>query len=112
MTDQEKTKKFEQLSQDKEFLESMAKADTREDIRRVFFSYGMELTHEEVDAFIDLALQDNQELNENMLDEVAGGVSAAALLKAMADAAWNVGKYCWSLGKKFANWEDSLTKKK
>lgn len=68
-----------QLVEQDEFLEAAQKANSTEDVQQLLSSYGIELTVEEVSAFAQIGketiqhMKESDELDEEMLDTVAGG---------------------------------------
>ncbi len=71
----EKALKLEQLAEDPEFLEALRNIQGSGWTGQIFESYGVELTEEEVQAFLS-AMQEAQQLEEltdTDLDNVSGG---------------------------------------
>ena len=113
MTNEEKIVLLEKLTDNDAFLADIAKAESKDQLQEVFANYGLELTCEEVDAFVaKLNNETADELNEDALEDVAGGVDAAWVFKTAGKAIKKVAKFCWNAGKKLADWEDNGYKKK
>lgn len=115
MTNQEKNVLLEQLAENEAFLSAFAKVESKDQLQELLKNNGLELTCEEVDAFVaklDEAV--GGELNEENLDDVAGGlaITAGTIFTVSYKAIKKVGKVAWKLGKKLANWEDNGYKKK
>ena len=109
MTNEEKIVLLEKLTDNDAFLADIAKAESKDQLQEVFANYGLELTRDEVDAFVaKLNSTASGELNEDSLDDVAGGVSVTALwvFSTAAKGIKKIAKTCWNAGKKLANWED------
>ena len=64
---------IEALKTDGEFLARLAKAETKAEICKMFEEKGIVITEEEVQAIF--VGSENQELSEDDLDNVAGGMS-------------------------------------
>ena len=105
---EDRNQKLEKLLGDESFIRELDTAQTREQIQEIYRKHGVELSREEVDAFLAVATSDGAELDETALETVAGGAYWTAAR--VFSAAWNVftwgAKGAWNLGKKFANWED------
>ena len=111
MTEAEKQKKLEVLSNDPAFLEAMKNVAGKDDIKKVFSEYGLDLTKEEVDAFVFLAEKEiSGELSDAELENVAGGAKDYDAMDVFGWA-WKgtkaIAKWCWKAGRSFANWEAS-----
>lgn len=66
--------RYEELAKDQAFLNALADAETPEAMQKLFADHGIELTMDEVNAFIRLAENGKSgELNENDLANVSGG---------------------------------------
>ena len=108
MTNEEKGVKLEQLVYDAGFMQAIASAESKLNLQEVFAQYGLAMSREEVDGFIQMMnYAASDELNEDVLDKVQGG-AVATIFK----YAWKAIKYiapkAWRAGKKLANWEHSL----
>lgn len=109
MTDMEKGALLEQLANNDEFTSAIANAQSKQELQNVFAANGLEMTQEEVDGFIaTMKAMGTDELDECDLEGVAGGAAAETVLGWMWNGAKMVAKKAWDLGKKFANWENSL----
>ena len=76
---------------DGKIAEELEKVEGREDYIKVFAARGVELTDEEADEMLkDLILPTDSELNDDDLEGVAGGISLAAIYKAIKTG-WNIG---------------------
>ena len=107
MTNVEKSAVLEQLAENKEFLQAISAAQSKCDIQKACADFGLEMTREEVDALVQM-LNDasNNELNEDSLESVSGGVSAGTVFSWAWKGVKKVSKYAWDAGRKLANWED------
>lgn len=106
MTESEKKLKIEELSKSPAFLEAMKAAESKADIQRVFQENGLELSREEVDAFVVLSEKElSDELDIQELENVAGGVDPLTVLTWAWKGTKAIAKYCWRAGKKFYDWE-------
>ena len=69
---EEKDLKLEELSKNEEFIERLSKVENVEDAVALFAEFGVEVTEQEI---IDLKDSfSTEELNEEDLDDVAGGL--------------------------------------
>lgn len=76
MTENEKKIKLEELAESASFLNAMKDAESKQDIQRIFHENGLDLSGEEVDAFVAICEKEqSDELDVEDLDTVAGGVS-------------------------------------
>lgn len=100
--------RVEQLLKDDAFLKEVECAETTEDVCACFASHGVSITEEQLNELVSIiAVHDGEnELNEEMLDSVAGGggVSVKKLVNAMVKAA----KWGWNLGSKYYDWEQKF----
>ncbi len=62
----------EELTQDKELMEALSRADTPEAVMNAFKTKGFDLSLEEAAQVLDLA-ENNDELSEDDLSAVSGG---------------------------------------
>lgn len=76
----EKTEMLEKVLKDGEFSERASKISTAEELQRLFTSYGLELTMDEVVTFCEMVAQEKErqeangeELSAGDLEDVAGG---------------------------------------
>lgn len=73
--------KYEELAKDQVFLNALADVETPEAMQKIFADHGIEMTMDEVSAFIRLAENGgDDELDENDLASVSGGSLAVGLL--------------------------------
>ena len=72
----EQEKLLERLAQNREFTDKLAEAETFEDTVKLFAAVGVNITEEELKEAVELANAEG-ELDENALDNVAGGRSTA-----------------------------------
>jgi len=100
------------LVEDGDFLEAMKKAESKDDIKAVFSQFGLELSNEEIDGFTKMIEKDlaGEELGDEELETVSGGVSRLQVLTWMYKGAKAVAKICFKAGQKFADWERKLYK--
>ena len=107
MTLEEKALELEKLTDNEEFLAAYHKVESKNDLQQLFVQQGVELESEEIDAFVSALNGNNEELDADARDSVAGGVDPLTVFK----WAWNVvkktGKWAWEKGKQLANWEDN-----
>lgn len=102
---EEKLNKIEALANDEKFIDQMKKASSKEDLQRVFAEFGVDLTREEIDAIAEaIEKMMSDELNENDLENAAGGVSALAILGWAWKGAKAIAKPCFKAGVRFTNW--------
>lgn len=109
MMNADKAVALEKLAANKDFLNAVASTNCKDELQKVFHDFDLEMSRDEIDAFIlMMEASVSEELSDDVLDQVSGGVSA----KDVFGWAWNgakaVAKTAWSLGKKFADWEKSL----
>lgn len=99
---------LENLFENAEFIEKFQKAESKDDLQKLFKEYGIELSREEIDEFVAELEKfgDNGELNEEELESVAGGIT----VKKLVGWCWKALKAGWNAGKKFYEWEQSLYK--
>ena len=67
------------LMENKEFSEKIALTETTEEVIAVFAEYGVTVTAEDLDAALAAAKVGGDEISENDLDNVAGGVVASCV---------------------------------
>ena len=85
--------KYEELAKDQVFLNALADVETPEAMQKIFADHGIEMTMDEVSAFIRLAENGgDDELDENDLASVSGGSLAVGLL-AIAIALYLIWKH-------------------
>lgn len=85
--------KYEELAKDQVFLNALADVETPEAMQKIFADHGIEITMDEVSAFIRLAENGgDDELDENDLASVSGGSLAVGLL-AIAIALYLIWKH-------------------
>lgn len=111
MNDEKKAQLLEELSENSEFLAEMQGITSKQGIQDLFSRYGLELSHEEVDAFVETTYAALDELDESKLEQVAGGIAwevgAATVFWWAIKGTAKIAKKCWNAGRKFANWEAS-----
>ena len=74
MTNEERTQKLQELMADEEFLKSTMDMETPAELRAAFAARGLEMTEDEVIRVVKLVnKEENDELNEESLENVAGG---------------------------------------
>ncbi len=105
MTETEKRIKMEELAESASFLNAMKDAESKLDIQRIFHENGLDLSREEVDAFVAISEKElSDELNVNELESVAGGVAPLTVLSWAWKGTKAIAKHCWNAGKKFYDW--------
>ena len=68
-------KKLEALQNVAEFEQEMSKVGSPEELQVLFKKHGVDLTNEELNSLLaKVSAQDNDELSDTDLDDVAGGV--------------------------------------
>lgn len=109
MNTQNKAALLDQLVENESFLDAVVNAESKQDLQTVFANNGLEMDMDEIDAFVGMVrMHDSDELDEADLINVAGGVGALTVFKWAIKGTKAIAKHAWNLGKKFANWEDSL----
>lgn len=81
----ETMQKLTHLWEDEEFVDAFANAKTEDEIIQLLSNNGVEITEEEVAKIKDFAGQQN-ELNEEELEDVAGGIATSLVLLTAATA--------------------------
>lgn len=74
-----------------ELEEKIKDAETLEDLVKVCAEAGVEVTKEQLEA--ELAKMESDELDENALDDVAGGVVIAPAIAIAIIGTWHLYKY-------------------
>lgn len=110
MMNAEKAVIFENLAQNKEFLQAVAAATGKDELQSIFARFGLELTREEIDGIVKmLNASVGDELGADDLDQVNGGSIEAVTV---FEWAWKgikaVSKTAWNWGRKLAEWEKGL----
>lgn len=106
MTLDEKALALDKLVENEEFLNAYHKVEAKTELQELFAKYGVELSKEEIDAFVS-AVNGNEELDETSLDAVAGGVEPLTIFKWAWGVVKKTGKWAWNKGRQLANWENS-----
>lgn len=75
--------KIEELKHDPVFAEKIQKAESLSEVAKLFSDEGVKVTEAELQAEAE---KDNDELNEDALDSVTGGVGVVAVVKVVAGA--------------------------
>lgn len=100
MTEKEILAKFEEAKKDTEFMKMLGEQDTPEKIQAAFATKGIELSLDEVKELVvkvvDMAGNNDGELNENALDNVSGGLLGWGIALGMGALGTAVG---WLLAK-------------
>lgn len=89
-----KTDALTALMDNKDFVIKMLSQDTPEDVQKLFHENGVDLTLDEVKEFgreLEKAANADDELGEDALESVSGGVVAAATVWAVAKCVIAVG---------------------
>jgi hypothetical protein len=70
------------LLKNEDFLQRIAKADTKEELQSLLAAEGIEMSFEEIDKALEAAAKQAQdgEMNEEMLENVSGGVVVAGTI--------------------------------
>lgn len=76
MSNEEMSQKLEELASNESFIEALKKAENKDDIRKTFSAFGVDMTDEEVDSFMAEAekMFENDEISEEGLEQVSGGL--------------------------------------
>ena len=108
MTNNEKAVLLEKLSENQEFLQAFSAVQSKDELQKVFNNFGLEMTREEIDAFVHMiGNSGSDELNVDDLESVSGGVDALTVLGWAWKGIKAVSKTAWNAGKKLANWESN-----
>ena len=107
MTMDEKALALEKLAQNDAFMAAYQKVESKEDLQKLFADNGVALEKEEIDAFVAALNAGAEELSEDALDGVAGGVAATKIFEWAWKIVKKTGKWAWEKGKELANWENS-----
>lgn len=107
----DKQVKFDALVENESFLEAMKAAEGKDDIKRIFSEFGLDLSKDEINAFTAMTERAlSEELTADDLESVAGGAIDIDPFKVF-EWAWKgtkkIAKKCWNAGRKFANWEQN-----
>ena len=81
---------FEELMKDAEFAKAVEAAEDVKTLVELLKSKGVEITEEEMEKALDVAEKQGDELDENALENVAGGMSISLMI-ALGLAYW---AYC------------------
>jgi predicted ribosomally synthesized peptide with nif11-like leader len=104
MNQNEMQKKIEELMANTEFTDKLSQCETCDEIAVLFGTEGIEVSGEELETAMErvAAQNENGELSEENLEQVAGGVLATALaiVQIGAPYAWETGQV---LGKAIYN---------
>lgn len=106
MNDQEKSHKLEKILSDATLVKRLYNAADKADMQAIFSEFGLELTSDEVDAFIRMmnaATTGDEEISEEQLEEVTGGVAAVWILETAFKIIFKIAKPIWKAGKWLAN---------
>ena len=69
--------KIKELMNDKEFVAKIATMEEPEDVQTAFAEQGVDFSLEQINQIAELVMNDNaEELNEDALEAVAGGILA------------------------------------
>lgn len=81
------------LINDKDFIKNLISLDSEEEVVKLFASHDVSLTTQDVHKIlegVEKKLESSEELDENDLENVAGGVSAGDAIPALIDGIVNV----------------------
>lgn len=81
------------LINDKDFIKNLISLDSDEDVVKLFASHDVSLSTQDVHSILEgvvKKLESSEELDENDLENVAGGVSAGDAIPALIDGIVNV----------------------
>ena len=103
-----KTEKITALMEDREFVAKIAAMEEPEEVQKAFAEQGVDFSLEEINFIANQVMNGNsEELNEDQLEAVAGGVDpvtvtvvVCGLIKLGADAMTEVNKQRKAKGKK------------
>lgn len=96
MTNQEK---FQELMNDEAFVKTAFCVDTVEEVQKAFADHGVEITPEEIYAIgdaVSVATSTDEELSEDALDSVAGGILWSPILFKAGVAAGIATRALWN----------------
>lgn len=99
--------KMSALIKDEEFVKKLMECEEPEAAQALFAQNGVELSLEEIKTIgkgIDMALSDSEELDEDALDAVAGGVSLGDVVDGIVSAVKTVVKNWRSIKNWFRRW--------
>lgn len=104
MNTQERINKLTNFLSNETIMKKIANAETKIDMLDIFVDNGIEMTMDELDILISIMnSNNNNEISEDELEMVSGGVVGAGTIFAEA---WNgislIAKACWEAGKWFA----------
>ena len=107
MTMEEKNAKLVELVNNEQILSQIIASGSKDAMKSVFAQYGLDLTAEEIDAFVQMMNRsEDGELSMEEMENVAGGAidalwvfsMAAKGIKAVAKKAWEAGKWAANHG--------------
>lgn len=107
MTLEQKALALDKLVENEEFLNAYHSVESKDELQKLFAQYGVELEKEEIDAFVSALKGDEAELDEDALDNVAGGVDPVTVFKWAWGIVKKTGKWAFKKGQELANWENS-----
>lgn len=107
MTLAEKALALDKLVENAEFMNTYHKVESKDGLQKLFAQYGVALEKEEIDAFVFALNSSSEELDENTLDNVAGGVDPMTIFGWAWGIVKKTGKWAWEKGRQLANWENS-----
>lgn len=70
--------KIKEVFSDEAFVKSLVQMDTAEDVQKAVSEKGIDLSIEEINI-IQSSLESGEELNEDQLENVAGGIAITAI---------------------------------
>ena len=103
MNDQLKIQKMNEILEDESLIKVLSEASSKEEMQQIFNDAGLEMSLEEIDAFINLMNTSGGELNEAALSSVNGGVDALWIFSTSWKGIKKIAKACWNAGKWLAN---------
>ena len=111
MNENEIKAKVEELAQDTEWMQALSNAETTAEAAALFAQKGVEVTAEQLDQLVEM--QEQSELDEADLDNVAGGeivtLVCAGIMLASSLLAYGS---AYALSREQASWYNQKNKKK
>ena len=110
MTHEEINNALLEANKGKEFLALFEAAETPDEIDKVLKQYHVIETDEDAKKFVEIMNMADGELDENALENVAGGAGFSDIFNVpkwindFAKEAWKGFKDCFNAGKKFQAW--------
>lgn len=104
MTTTEMNNKLSELCNNEAFIKRMSDAESKEDVRKIFSEFGLDLTEDEVTAMLYIAANEGEEVTLEKLECVAGGVGGWEIFVTSISLVKEIAKKSWDFGRKCAKW--------